>query len=1489
MFIRLIKSMLCLCLASIVMALIAYQSIPYFVSKYLNSCFHPYGNCQFNYEDFGIQSNQIVFTNANLGTDSNLWFSTHLLSIKPSWNWQEGSLDILITTQSPRIYLKTLPTPAWNNLKSLLKSGNQWLRINTTLKVLDGELKWKDLEDMQQTLLFDFVGSANKITFAQLNFNAKLDDAQNQLSLQQELSIDSKYTRWLMQCRHVEIANINKLMKLFGKSQLDIGISSGTLQGDVKIDLLLDKAPLIEGQLFVENLILDRPLNAAKCHLEHALLQFNKLIDAEKISTVCQLDLIKPAVIQHQILNEKHFIKHELSGSCVIISDQNLATIKGYGHSCLLEHILPWSLDGKVDISHNFLAEGTLFLEHQNDQSPLEITFYQTFQPHQNLKIFIPKLNAHSCNAFKEALAKHYPNFAIFEFKNDLENTYADFKLSIDGALDLHYGTDRLIIEHPSFSLTTPATDANNLEKVSGVVHLDSHNENFHNTLSLQDASYKCKKSNLLFYNSYGNVSITAEQLKIDSLETQCEGMYFEGQLVFDYSEQCHNCSELIITCQNATGKTAQLQRLLAHLDNVPDLKEIEIDGDIALGSEGMQLHFFFTPQNNLIKGYLNGVLMNGTILKHDSQIAFKGIDALFHYDHQEQNINITDLQCSVLVGKPYHVKDMWLTGHHLCISNLTHPNIEFDVSIQDQADEVMRLAGSVFTKMDNTQTIALDCNHSHIGCLYPEFWECRFKNWTDLVALECKSHFDLARLLAEETQRFGQTGLLCFSQSMIEKFRAHLPTFAHGSLHIHYQPSDRSYAFQIEGKHILQPDSSRHNALIIGRKQTQKWILDHLQWDDYHAYAEFSEDGDQWRIPFFGIDRRISSDIDRDIGHGTNQGIDYGSTLMIGLSALYSPQQYLLTSAIHLCKIDLSMLEEWFGNSFKPLRGIVEAEGQIDWHLGSAEKGLALDLKIIAPNVLCGKSTFHVKQPFQLSFNQTNGIVLQNIALQDSEGDFMTLKQLHLGSSTAQLECHEGRFSINQSHLKIIDELNLNLPCYLQELLAQLKLQNLLAGQLSFLQHKEKTSFKLYLEDGTYQFNGNDRLLKEIVLEMQDGRLLFCANSYCESYPYRVYGQSDWPYEKVTCSLFDGSNTAHPLKISLKNHVGLPLQFSSVQGQFSGCNVDLHADETNGQSGILSGKVTFDLQEALPICTPAIATTILKCQLQTLCSLQGTFKIHLGWYGADILERIIFKGILSCQNITLQGYCFDKFNAHCLYQPGFIELSNCTLSDLAGCLQIKYCKAWHDQQKQTWSFCIPFLSINNLYPAALQKTTESTTFNHSKYSSLKIKYLELHNLTGQLTALNTWEGSGELYFHNITRKTTHPLLTIPAEIILRVGLDPHVLNPVQGIIDFDLVDNRLYLTRFKDVYSDGRGSKFNLAQASPPSWIDLDGRLSVHIRMKQYNLIFKIIDLFTISIQGDYNKPVYVLQKQMRSSSKELSYLRKKSKNKISHPLLMH
>lgn len=211
-------------------------------------------------------------------------------------------------------------------------------------------------------------------------------------------------------------------------------------------------------------------------------------------------------------------------------------------------------------------------------------------------------------------------------------------------------------------------------------------------------------------------------------------------------------------------------------------------------------------------------------------------------------------------------------------------------------------------------------------------------------------------------------------------------------------------------------------------------------------------------------------------------------------------------------------------------------------------------------------------------------------------------------------------------------------------------------------------------------------------------------------------------------------------------------------------------------------------------------------------------------------------------------------------YTPQTLKLNNLIAEDEA--VTIRCDTMTLNRAVDEWHLFTPQLIVKNLQPSLL-RTLDHAPSPHFK--SLLIRRIEFENVSGRISRLPNWQGEGYLHFLNPTRKE-HSLLAIPSEVMHGLGVDPHVLNPVTGTIYFDLKGDRFYLTKFKDVYSEGRGSKFYLADTTTPSWIDMEGNLFLQVRMKQYNLMFKLAEMFTLSIQGNIQKPKYSLFKHEKS-----------------------
>ena len=444
----------------------------------------------------------------------------------------------------------------------------------------------------------------------------------------------------------------------------------------------------------------------------------------------------------------------------------------------------------------------------------------------------------------------------------------------------------------------------------------------------------------------------------------------------------------------------------------------------------------------------------------------------------------------------------------------------------------------------------------------------------------------------------------------------------------------------------------------------------------------------------------------------------------------------------------------------------------------------------------------------------------------------------------------------------------------FIKELLTAVHSERSFKGDLAVENRAlEGRILKLRLEDGIYGYGKSRWELGRFEMQIGGSQLNFSAATQHERYPFQIFGWMHWPECQYGQAALVSSQEEQHLLIKWEKDINSQFALKSVKGAFGGCHFDLAEDSESQAAGkvhALKGSVSLEFNRLCALLPIRMAEKIKQMKLGSFYALQGTFwidsKMEKNW-----LETLFFSGILNSQEVILKGYQLQNVHAAVNYAPGRLDIQNFVLEDEAGTLKVPSVVAWRDPKQDIWSLFIPSLSVRNLRISSLRDTEGSKISTRSKFRSLLVKRMDLRDFAGELNRQETWQAKGDLHFANPVRKNLfHPLFAIPGEILLRLGLDPNVLNPVTGTVHFNLQGDKFYLTRMKDVYSEGRGSKFYLAGGSVPSWIDFDGNLSVQIRMKQYNLIFKLAELFTVSVEGNIRKPRYSLNKNQKASQKE-------------------
>lgn len=379
-------------------------------------------------------------------------------------------------------------------------------------------------------------------------------------------------------------------------------------------------------------------------------------------------------------------------------------------------------------------------------------------------------------------------------------------------------------------------------------------------------------------------------------------------------------------------------------------------------------------------------------------------------------------------------------------------------------------------------------------------------------------------------------------------------------------------------------------------------------------------------------------------------------------------------------------------------------------------------------------------------------------------------------------------------------------------------------------------------------------------------------AHTQYRQCPFQIIINSQWPaFDHGDAIFVDpafkiSDSSIQPLKISWEKSRKNQLNLQSIHGQFLGLWCDLSANETlPAKPGFsaLQGKVDIDFNSLCPLLTNSTAEKIRNLELGSFYTVDGIYWIHPS-SEKNLMDTIFFQGNMTGVDTLIKGYRLSKVEGKVNYIPERLEMDQLMVSDPSGNLFCPHLLATFDRKTDDWLIDIPQIEIKKFRPTMLRKPRVHHS-QSNRFKNLVVKKMELQNFNGKLSSPRTWKATGGLHFQNTTSKNlTQPLLAVPKEIIQHLEIDPALLNPVTGSIYYDLHNGQFFLTKMKDVFSEGRGSKFYLAD-SEPSWMDMEGNLSVRIRMKQHNLIFKIVEQFTLSIEGNIKKPLFSLQKQKK------------------------
>lgn len=491
---------------------------------------------------------------------------------------------------------------------------------------------------------------------------------------------------------------------------------------------------------------------------------------------------------------------------------------------------------------------------------------------------------------------------------------------------------------------------------------------------------------------------------------------------------------------------------------------------------------------------------------------------------------------------------------------------------------------------------------------------------------------------------------------------------------------------------------------------------------------------------------------------------------------------------------------------------------------------------------------SFVVEKPMKYHFSSGSGIVFNEVEVQCRPRIGMEVlgmakvKTLHLGLE-GELACQGLQCTVDSrlfSHL--VDK------GFLPPIASKIEFDEKLgvSGELSFT--KKGTIFQGNLNPGVYGISGKKVSFPLLQLRYEKDQILFKGKTYLQELPLWTSLQIDLKKDPCGVCKFYDDPRKEGLKVFFSTQSG-QVFWENVQGSCYGITCSLVKSQKRKVplATVLTGEIQIDATAF-----PDLLPKEMKERLLSLKLGKG-----YGWKGDIVLWHELDRGFqmtgaISGSDFELFGYCLKRLEGELDASHDHVHLSNIRIEDGAGAIGVKRLSL---KKQAAWSLSIPQVVVRQLQPSLLRRVGGGI----SSVKPFTIQDLILKDIRCFLGDKGSLEASGRLTFTNVCKKE-QSILDFPLELIKKFGLDPGMLTPIQGEIDLELRGDRFYLLSLRHAFSEGNRSEFYLAPSVDLSYIDLEGRMHIDLKLYQ-DVVLKLMEPFTLTIRGTLDKPRYGLE----------------------------
>lgn len=1056
-----------------------------------------------------------------------------------------------------------------------------------------------------------------------------------------------------------------------------------------------------------------------------------------------------------------------------------------------------------------------------------------------------------------------------------------DFEGEFDPAtLTVKYNCHELSLENDDFKFKVNRCGTEDQQ----VVYPGSHFFDFlsgasYGTIPIQDGSYLEKRSGLLFDEIKCLASFIGRKMQFTHLQTTCSGIKFHGAIDAQLYPSDQEMLDVDVYIQTVQGKFSQLQCLLSHFDECLHFQKLPLEGTLSLRDKGAHLRFECRPGSVNLQNNIQGTLTNGSLKTPHNGMTVQRLSFNFNYNKKFNSFEITDILGHLVIGTDNQMEHYHVAGDQISITNMERNEAEFDVWIGNGKEDVIRVVGTTRTESrencEDSIIIKFDTNLTHLGNIYPRTLDLHLKNWTQVEYANVAFGLNVASFMAD-MKIFSRMGLFSLPKMMRKElnFLSSSPEkIPCGNLdfNIEYHSNTDEISYRAVGQDVKIGQYAFQKCLLNGIKKGSTWTIDQLVLDDQSFAADLVRLPEGWKVNFLGL--------------------QIGESLLVGLEGEYHDGENTLETKVNLLEINLAKLDTWpqlqeFMEEYSP-SGTLRATGQLKieldpsipkgWRMEALVNGSLRSWKMKGLNFQDANNvSFHVISDRGLTMRQLN----MNLKESSDGGPLGSayIEKLEFSRSNNEVVIDSLLFNIPAKHLpKTTTLLNQSFPLVFNasvaEVVSGLKNTSNLEGSCQLKKSQDSSWCCIALKEGIYHFLEQEHDIHNFVLQYDHNGLNLLTQYRFRHHLFWVHALSRGPLFNEGTLIVSDHHPEHtteknPLQVEWNIDPRSGFQIQKIEGEVSGLTMHLSADanvSTTEDAILLVGQVVVSPQKAAKLISSEFSDTLKNLQVGEGYYFTGQWRLGKA-PDPQSSGQLHFHGTMEGNNFSIKGYRFQTMRAYVDYVPRSIQVRQLQIEDPAGLLYTEKANIFQTPEGD-WQLSVPRTVVTNFKPSLLQEV-DSQLMSGGK--PLLIRCLEIDNLAGHCTDLSTLKASGKLQFTNPPKKNLqNPIFAIPSEILTILGLDLAVLNPVGGTIIYEVQNKKIYLTKFKDVYSEGRLSKFNLSNHPSPSYIDFDGQVHMQIRMKQYNLFFKLAELFTVNITGHYKKLSYSLNKQQASHSK--------------------